>query len=179
MDYQILKQPPIDLVYLWCDDNDKEWNTKRLQYMRREKLLDVQAVHSYIDAYLKTDYQACINYFKSEADKTSRQRFRQDGALHRVVVSYYMMAAGHAVIKPVKDIDINLPLMEKLKRFVLRQKDPDSFCPNIHLPRGFAKLMRIRPKLFCINDTEKGSVENVDVKIFLEKMFPDKCDFEL
>ncbi len=45
MDYQILKQPPIDLVYLWCDDNDKEWNTKRLQYMRREKLLDVQAVH--------------------------------------------------------------------------------------------------------------------------------------
>lgn len=135
--------------------------------------------HHNIDAYLKTDYQACINYFKSEADKTSRQRFRQDGALHRVIVSYYMMAAGHAVIKPVKDIDINLSLMEKLKRFVLRQKAPDSFCTNIHSPRGFAKLMRIRPKLFCINDTEKGSVENVDVKIFLEKMFPDKCDFEL
>ncbi len=150
MDYQILKQPPIDLVYLWCDDNDKEWNTKRLQYMRREKLLDVQAVHP-------------CRYTNHD----------------ELLYSLYMMAAGHAVIKPVKDIDINLSLMEKLKRFVLRQKAPDSFCTNIHSPRGFAKLMRIRPKLFCINDTEKGSVENVDVKIFLEKMFPDKCDFEL
>ncbi len=135
--------------------------------------------HHNIDVYLKSDYLACMKIFDKEAEQTLNQRFRAENALERVIVHYYMMAQGHADIKLVKDIDVNLPIKEKLIRYLKGIKQPDSFATNINSANGFAKLSKIKTKLFCINDTEKQSDDKVDVNSILERLFPEKCEFEL
>lgn len=134
--------------------------------------------HHCIDAYLKSDYAAAMEQFCELAAQTTKQRFREENALQRVIVSYYMLAQDHAVSKIVKDFDEWQPWYQKLKNRIMRNRKPDSFCININSPKGFAKLLRIQPPLFCINDTENKNGIQIDVPEFLEQLFPDKCEFE-
>ncbi len=134
--------------------------------------------HHNIDAYFRSDYQKAMEFFKELRDKTARQRFREEEALQRVIVDYYMLSHHHAIAKEVRDVDVWLPFLQKLKQMFLKEKHPDSFCTNINSFKGFDKLLNLRPPLFCLNDTEKVSGLKVDIPSFLASLFPDKCEFE-
>lgn len=131
--------------------------------------------HHNIDAYLKSDFQACAEYFHAEFEKTAHHTFRQPDSVQRLIVHLFSLVKKHAVMR-----DTNLKWYQcrfwRLKRF----KVPSFYIANNNLFIKLKKeLFRYKPALFCLNDSEYSSPEDrIVAKKFLESYFPHKSTFE-
>ncbi|MDR0942457.1 MAG: hypothetical protein LBM19_02490 [Holosporales bacterium] len=121
--------------------------------------LEKRLPHHNIDAYLKSTFLKCRKEFKKEYEKCAGNRFRTENDISRFLVSCYGIAIGKAVPKVVAPSE-SLILI------------PNWDCE--------ALLAKRSPKLFCINDNENTTdIERKNIKVFLEKRFPNKSRFEL
>ena len=131
--------------------------------------------HHNIDAYLKSDFQACAEYFRDEFEKTTYHTFRQSNSVQRLIVHLFSLVRKTAVFKNICPKWYQLKF-HHLKRF----KTSSMYIDNNQL---FFKLKkqfyRYNPALFCLNDNEYSTHEDrIVAKKFLESYFPHKSQFE-
>jgi len=124
------------------------------------------APHHNIDAYKKSDFNECIKFFDKDFSVTRSHKFRNEGDIQRVVISYYTLAKNQSVLK--------------LNNKRTKKKKYDSVVFSMNNKKIYERFRKIRPFLFCTNDGE--GITNLDrlrTKIFLEDTFPNKSSFEL
>ena len=117
--------------------------------------------HHNIDAYLKSNLMHVReDLFRDEIDKVMGNHLRIDSDIQRVLYLFAAIAEGKA-----------------LRKYVSRST---SFHVHIHNPTHLNKLERIKPMLFCVNDSQYASDDDRRrVRAFLEKRFPEMSHFEL
>ena len=116
--------------------------------------------HHNIDAYTKSNFRTTIeDVFWQQAEISLSNHVRAYGDLHRSVVSYYALAVGHGHLKYAE------------KR--------ESIRVSVDKPDYMKYLHRYQPKLLCLNDCQHATDNDRErIKPFLEKLFPEKSDFE-
>ena len=137
------------------------------------------APHHNIDSYRKSDFIKCINIFKDKYEMTGKCKFRTEGCIQRVLVSYYAICTGNATIKMYSRVDSHL-ILKRIVDNLRRKYSAYSIvltANNINIRMQFDMY---NPKLFCINDSEETSdTDRQRVKEFLTQLFPQKSSFEL
>ena len=124
--------------------------------------------HHNIDAYRKSLFIECIKEFQNEFDKTLNNRFRDFSDVQRIIISFYALAKGKAILKQTR-----LNLLEKILHI-----PKDSVCYHMHkiVPE---KILNKKTKLVCINDSRENNENTRKIcKELLEKKFPQKSSFE-
>lgn len=116
--------------------------------------------HHNIDAYLKRDYRHVAEDVMNEEFMANRKnRMRSDDDVQRIVFSYVPLAEKRARLRYVTG--------------------KESLHVEIHKDRHYARLDRLRPMFFCMNDSEYATDEDrMKAKAYLEKRFPEKSEFE-
>lgn len=130
-----------------------------------------------ITPYRKSIIEECIENFKNEFDYVKNCKFRKYNTVQRTIYSVYGYAAGKTVIKKINP---HRSLLQKIILLITKKAKKDS----IYFPTGYKKIIheikKYKPHLICINDNEKTTNENrKDFKIVIEKLFPNKSEFEL
>ncbi len=125
--------------------------------------------HHNVDSYRKSLFMECINEFQEEFDKALKNRFRDYSDIQRIIVSYYSLAKGEAVMKKVR-----LNLLEKIMG-----KMKDSLYYNLSSDFSPAKILYSNTKLVCLNDS-KNNTDKIreGVNKLLQTKFPEKSEFE-
>lgn len=122
--------------------------------------------HHNIDAYKKSLILKCKEEFKEEIEKSSIEHFRKSSDIERAIYQKYACLTGAGILKRTDKT-----------AFLSKKKDSIELFSNSR--KKEQKLKKFRPKLFCINDTEKTTAENRrQTREFLDKMFPNKSQFE-
>ena len=138
------------------------------------------APHHNIDAYLKSCYQDCQIIFENLFQKTKSHKFREEGDIQRVAITYYMLAVNKGRLKRYSRVDKYLPLFKRIFNCAKKVYQADSIVINLNNKNPYGKLRKYKPSLFCTNDGE--GITDFDrrrMKIFLEETFPEKSSFEL
>jgi len=150
--------------------------------------------HHNIDAYLKSDYIACLKKFEKDIERTMMSKFRDKDDIQRSIVSYYMLALGrarfkngyarplwHERAKIVHRVDSDLPLYKRIFDTLTGNYAADSAYIFPHkIDSCGKKLKKLKPKLFCINDSEDTTDEQRrQIKEFLESYLSEKSGFEI
>lgn len=138
------------------------------------------APHHNFDAYLRSDYEYCIeNLHAEEWRQTSYHRFRDDSDLHRSYISYYMIASGHAILRKVGRYNNLNGVLSYIRAFLTNRFANDSHCIHMYYRDYWAKLRMYNPIMICTNDSERAKAEDgVRMAKFLSELFPDSCSFE-
>jgi len=138
------------------------------------------APHHNFDAYLRSDYEYCVNNLR--VDKwlaTSQNRFRTDNDMHRAYVSYYMVALGHATMRKVGRYNNVEGFFGRIKAFLANRFANDSRCINNYSHNYHKQLRKYNPIMICANDSERATDEDaLRMKKFLEELFSQKSSFE-
>lgn len=138
------------------------------------------ASHHNADVYTKSAYSECIKYFKNEFDKTRKHKFREEGDIQRVAISYYMIARGLGKFKYCSNIDTFFSYCERIKRKICKKYCADSITISMKNKNPYRSLNRKNPAMFCTNDGEGVThFDRARIKIFLEETFPEKSSFEI
>lgn len=125
--------------------------------------------HHNIDSYKKSDFMECIREFQADFDETLNHKFRTPEDMQRVIVSYFAIIQGKAVLK---ETNIN-PI---LKMFGI--KNPDSECYGLK-KSNLAKIKKSKANLMCINDSRKTTdLDRKKMAEILAKKFPTLSEFE-
>jgi hypothetical protein len=155
---------------------------RRMQDLIKEKF-DKEiylAPHHNFDAYLKSDYQYCVeNLYAEEWSATAHHRFRHEKDMQRVFVSYYMVAVGHATMRKVGRYNNVKGILDAIKAFLTNSFANDSRCINNYTKDYSAQLQKYNPIMICVNDSERAKPEDgARMAKFLEELFPEKSSFE-
>ena len=138
------------------------------------------APHHNIDAYLKSKYLECMDYFSKEFKKTMSHKFRTEEDIQRVIISYYALVKGYAYVKHYSRVDRFLSLFSRIKNKIKKRYNADSIVFNMTIKNPYSRIRKYNPCLFCINDGEGiTDFDRKRAKIFLEETFPEKSTFEL
>ena len=123
--------------------------------------------HHNIDAYLKSDYKACVEHFEKEYNETLTHRFRKDTSVQRLLVSMWSVMKKHSIVKVVRASKKKPRKIDSL--YIVNRK------------KNYAKkIERLNPGLFCINDSEFSTQKDrMRLKEYLGQRFPEKSQFEL
>lgn len=133
--------------------------------------------HHNLDVYCKTAFRKHNQIFAEQLRQTQRHRFRTPHDWQRSLVTYYMLATGVGVLKIINRYQYSFPAW--LKHNLIDFGKKDSLVLSLKNKNYSKKLRRSKPKFFCLEDGELVSDEDRRRgKAFLEKMFPDKSDFE-
>lgn len=135
--------------------------------------------HHNIDAYRKSDLINFNQKFKEIVADTVNSHFRSSSNIERVAYLYYMCAINHGHFKKISRIDSALPLKEKIINFLTKNYKKDSIYLFPHNRNYRERIEKLKPNLFCINDSEESTDEDrLCVKEFLKEYFPEKSSFE-
>lgn len=137
------------------------------------------APHHNIDAYTKSLFIECINHYLKDFLKTMSHKFRTEGDIQRVIVSYYALVKNYGIMKYYSRIDRYLPFFERKIKRLKKNYGADSIVMNMKNKNPYGKLRKYKPALFCTNDGE--GITDFDrrrIKIFLEETFSEKSSFE-
>lgn len=117
--------------------------------------------HHNIDSYLKSDYTRIIeDDMRKQFLANNKNRMRSNDDIPQSILSYIALAEkrGHL-------------------RYVTRK---ESMLVRIHKSKDYARLLKNKPKFFCINDSEYANDEHrQQVRMTLENIFPEKSSFEI
>ncbi len=138
------------------------------------------APHHNFDAYLRSDYDYCVNNLHAEAwNATSHRRFRDNGDMHRSFVSYYMIASGHAILRKVGRYNNIKGVFNHIKAALTNRFANDSHCIHMYYKNYQEKFQKYNPIMICTNDSERATAEDGPRMVkFLEGLFPNKSSFE-
>ena len=126
--------------------------------------------HHNVDAYLKSDYEACMTRYDKVVQEMLSHRFRENTDVQRTIVSLFSFKKNHGILLlGVPDQSKNT---ETLKSWYFDNRYNG-------VKDYYDALLRFKTALFCINDTEDSSQENREnVRKFLDNYFPNKSQFE-
>jgi len=126
--------------------------------------------HHNIDAYLKSDYEACAKHYNKEFIEVLSHRFREKNDVQRCIVSLYSFYKNHA----------NLLFGGLSRKEAVKTVQSWTFPNNRTTTQQYHQVLdKYQPILFCVNDEQDSSEENrKQAKQFLESRFPDKSSFE-
>ena len=155
------------------------YRMQRLVEERLGKRCDL-APHHNIDAYTKSDFTICWELFGEELERRAGNRFRQKEDLQRCLFHYVALAQGWGVVRTVDRTNGTSGWWERWAATLgLRPLSVDSRCIPVDTPDIAAAMDKYRPKLFCLNDEARASIEDRRrVRRFLETMFPNRSAFE-
>jgi hypothetical protein len=138
------------------------------------------APHHNFDAYLRSDYQYCVENLHAEMWRaTSHHRFRSDDDIHRSYISYYMIVSGHAEMRKVGRYNNIKGLFNILKAALTNRFANDSHCIHMYYRDYWAKLRKYNPIMICANDSERAKDEDgARMAQFLQELYPKKSSFE-
>lgn len=136
--------------------------------------------HHCIDAYRKSDINACYNQFKKEIDDTIFSQFRNDKNIARHIYNFYSCAVKGGRFKVIKRVDTDLFWLEKLFLYMTFGCKKDSFSILAYRQNIYKRFKRYNPTLFCLNDCEETTNEQRKRnRLILEKIYPKKSEFEI
>jgi len=133
--------------------------------------------HHNVDAYLKSDIEACAEHFGAEAFGESHPPFRTGRELLRFVYSAYALAAGRAHFRLARfRVGTKRPWYKRL----LRPAYADSLVfPAAKWRTAEALLAKYRPGLFCFNDSADATPADLEwLAGFYRRRFPSPSPFE-
>ena len=138
------------------------------------------APHHNFDAYLRSDYEYCVNNLRAEAwSSTALHRFRSNDDMHRSYISYYMIASGHAIMRKVGRYNNVEGVFGRIKAMLTNSFANDSRCINNYSRNYHHQLRKYNPIMICANDSERATDEDaLRMKKYLEELFPKKSSFE-
>ncbi len=116
--------------------------------------------HHNIDAYVKSDYQLTVETFSDELKQIFSNRFRSKTDIQRILLHYDALARKRGYLK-----------------YVTRKES----CRIRVQSQNYNKyIVRYKPKLFCLNDTDHAKEEDRrQIVPFLESLYPQKSSFEI
>lgn len=133
------------------------------------------STHHNIDAYSKDAYLETLNKFSDSFSETNKYRFRNKNCIHRLIFALDAILAGKAVYKIV-------PTFSGLSKIFVGLKKEQVFSyfgKEYHIDRLRKVIKQNKPKLFCLNASEKTTKEiKLEAKRFMEEMFPNPSKFE-
>lgn len=133
------------------------------------------SIHHNIDAYSRSSCVDTLNFFKESFDTTKIYRFRNNKCIHRIVYTLDTVYSGRGIMKVVPDF-------EGLNKIFVGLNTSEVFSyfgKEYHIDRLRKVIKRNKPKLFCLNASEKTTKEiKLEAKKFMEEMFPNPSKFE-
>ena len=138
------------------------------------------APHHNFDAYLRSDYEYCVENLHTEMwGTTTHHRFRDDEDMHRSYISYYMVAVGHATMRKVGRYNNIKGFFGRIKAVLTNRFENDSRCINNYSHNYAEQLRKYNPIMICANDSERATdADALRMKKFLEELFSEKSSFE-
>ena len=138
------------------------------------------APHHNFDAYLRSDYEYCVEKLHVEEwAATSHHRFRHDADMHRSYISYYMVAIGHATMRKVGRYNNVKGVFGRIKAMLTNRFANDSRTINNYSKEYAAQLAKYNPIMICVNDSERARPEDGKrMAEFLKELYPAKSSFE-
>ena len=117
--------------------------------------------HHNIDAYIKHDFREAVEKkIKKELNPQFEKGMRGDNYIQRIVLQHIALAEkrGHILrVSPIKE----------------------SFHACIYLENDYKKILKYKPMMFCMNDSEyAGDGDREKLKAWLSSYFPNKSSFE-
>lgn len=131
-------------------------NSEQLIYNKFKKRYDRYPHHN-IDPYVKSQMKKCYETFKNEIDKTIFSQFRQKTDIQRSIYASYALATNEGIYKVITDK--NSPLYKRIWKFLHKKFPKDSIYASTSNTQIISVLKQYKPKLFCVNDTEKTTIE--------------------
>lgn len=138
------------------------------------------APHHNFDAYLKSDYEYCINNLYQEAWRnTAYHRFRHEDDMQRSFISYYMIVSGDAEMRKVGRYNQVNGIWRTIVATFTNHFASDSRCIKLNTGNYESVLNKYNPVMICVNDNEKASESDIrEMTNFLNSQFPTPCSFE-
>lgn len=147
-----------------------------MNLLKREyEKVDSLSIHHNIDAYSKSAYLNTLSKFKDEFQNTNKYRFRNKHCIHRIIFALDAIYSGKATYRLVKEFT------GLSKMFVgLNKQEVFSYLgKEYHIDRLKKVMKQNKPKLFCLNASEKATKEmKLEAKQFMEELFPEPSKFE-
>lgn len=135
--------------------------------------------HHNIDAYRLSDFKKCKEKYSCLVNETIGRHFRHDDDLQRAIVLYYALAVGHGEMKLMGRYNREMPIVDKIKGTLQGRYNYDARSISIRDTDPQHIINKYNPMLFCLNDDERASEEDrLRARAFLERMFPEKSEFE-
>jgi len=116
--------------------------------------------HHNIDAYKKQIFKEVVEVvFKDELSSVLPNHFRSPLNIQRIIFQLYALVTKQGYLKYV---------------------DRKESCRiRVHNPDFMNLILKYKPSLFCLNDTEKATDDDrARIRPFLEALFPKKSSFE-
>lgn len=136
--------------------------------------------HHNMDAYLKSDVVACCEAFTEEVEASRSHRFRLEREFHRSAWLYWAMARGRAEEKILSHYSAAKSWREMMWCRLRGRYCTDSREMGLHRGSLLRRIRKYNPSLLCLNDTERTTdAQRQSGKALLERLFPEKCEFEL
>ncbi|MDR0625438.1 MAG: hypothetical protein LBF72_03275 [Holosporales bacterium] len=127
------------------------------------KNLTKRLPHHNIDSYSKESFLQCLKKFEKEFDDCRRNKFRGVNDVSRAIVSLYEIINGKGVVR--------INNQRESLRIHIR---------GSALDERLAHLLKNRPKLFCLNDTEDTNIKDKRKAMqVLKQYFPERSQFEI
>lgn len=135
-----------------------------------------------IDPYVKSENINCINEFKEQYDNASRNRLREKNDIQRVLFHYYYIANNRCRYTKYDISNHDKLRWYRLKSFLFPSLFFDFYFDNIDSFFRYKKPQKLferGPKVFCLNDSEGTTDEDLKkYRDLLNRLFPDKSGFE-
>lgn len=140
-------------------------------------MLNLIPTHA-VDIYSKSAMENCSREFEDAFAERSKNRFREENDINRVIFSYYMILHELCELKAYR----KKSLWDKVKMSIFPAKYLDYAVCNLNELSGSARkryIFRCGPKLACLNDNEKTTQEDlIRYHRYMRKKFPTKSGFE-
>lgn len=135
--------------------------------------------HHNIDAYRLSDLRACKAAFTKEVDATIHRHVRHEDDIQRAAILYYALATGRGEMKLMGRYNKAMGMKEKIRTSMKGIYHYDARSINIRETNIQRIINRYNPMLFCLNDNEQATdADRLRTREFLERMFPEKSEFE-
>ena len=132
-------------------------------------------LHHNIDSYTKKLFLATYKRFEKELSKFFNNRFREKDDFQRTLFSLDAVYSQNAKLKIISDLKPWRKNFHWLKKLEL-----DSYYGTDTSIKDQKEILKFKPKLFCLNsDTNCSMQDKLQVKQFMNKLFPYPSKFEL
>lgn len=165
-------------TYHACIDNSESLIANSFGYVGEFVKARGKSPHHNVDAYLKSSMLECRKRFAKEIGESGafENPFRSAQNFQRELYTYFDLATGRGVFRRATfNTSASSPWWKK----ILPHR-----ADSLHFTRkqwysGPAELKRLRPGLFCFNDTfDTTEDDRAWLQDVYRELFPEKCIFE-
>jgi len=154
---------------MWMKTNLNTWKVLNNKYKQQEFYMS----HHNIDSYTKSEFSAVLEKYAKDLEITLNIRFRNECSLSRSLIGLDAVYSGAGILRIVKALNLR-----KKHLWWLNTDYCESYMRAGDL-KAIKEIKRFKPVLFCINASDTNDSEvNLQIKIFMQEMFPLPSKFE-